>query len=493
MNQRNILILLIILASYCSAAAENNTDLSNEMKKSLVYLNISTHSYNQIQPWKHMDITQTAGYGCAVAEDKVLTTANNVIDASFIKARRHGQNEFIPAKILVVDYESNLCLLQLDKAALSKPLKPIKFSEDYQKGAKLQSYWLSSGGHLTTARAYLDRTKVYRSVTSYASFLNYIAGNASSSASSARLYCMGNEAVGIACWANNNRKEVGIIPAEVINHFLTDFADGNYEGFGGVGFQTSDLLDPAVRQYLKMPDHLKHGVYVNKVNKLGTGSEELKQADVILAINNKSLNPYGRFLHEKFDRTGFEYLITASFVGDTMDFDVWRDGSKQQVKVKIRNFKASDMLVPYYQYDSQPEYIVTAGYVIQKLTRSYLALWGEDWGGKVPPHMYHYYRDLAFDPTEQRRDIVFLSYVLPADINLGYQSLRQVIISKFNGKEIAGISDIIEAQKLNPDSKYDVIEFEFDNPTVVIPRDQLQQANIRLAQNYGITKLVNIN
>ena len=94
--------------------ARLRTDRSEQMKLSLVYLNISTHSYNQIQPWKHSDVNQTAGYGCAVSAYEVLTTANNLVDASFIKARRYGQNEFIPAKIKFLDYESNLALLELE-------------------------------------------------------------------------------------------------------------------------------------------------------------------------------------------------------------------------------------------------------------------------------------------------------------------------------------------------------------------------------------------
>jgi len=40
--------------------------------------------------------------------------------------------------------------------------------------------------------------------------------------------------------------------------------------------------------------------------------------------------------------------------------------------------------------------------------------------------------------------------------------------------------------------KYDVVEFEHDYPTVVIPRVELQFADIAIAGNYGITKLVHV-
>ena len=54
------------------------------------------------------------------------------------------------------------------------------------------------------------------------------------------------------------------------------------------------------------------------------------------------------------------------------------------------------------------------------------------------------------------------------------------------------IADIIDAQKLNPDSKFDVIKFEHDNPTVVIPRKELAEADRTISSNYGVTNLVNI-
>ena len=119
--------------------------------------------------------------------------------------------------------------------------------------------------------------------------------------------------------------------------------------------------------------------------------------------------------------------------------------------------------------------------------------WGDDWTGEVIPHMFHYYRNLAFKSTPERRDIVILSYVLPANINLGYHRLGQIVVKKFNGMTIRSIADILTAQKRNPDSKYDVVEFEMDNPVIVIDRDQLPAANMLISRNYGIYKLVNIN
>jgi hypothetical protein len=151
------------------------------------------------------------------------------------------------------------------------------------------------------------------------------------------------------------------------------------------------------------------------------------------------------------------------------------------------------MLVPYYEYDKQPEFIVISGFVFQKLTREYLSEFGRDIAGDSPSNLYYYFRDLAFKPTEERRDIVVLSYVLPSQFNLGYAGVGQSVVSKFNGMEISSIKDILTAQKLNPGSKFDVIEFELEDPVVVIFREQISVANAFVTQNYGVSKLSNID
>ena len=487
-------VVFVAMLAHCSllVAAENQrSNLTETMKQSIVYLKTSSYGYTQGQPWRHKQLSENWVCACAVGEYEVITTAQSVVNIAFLKALRYGQNEFIGAKLKVVDYESDLCLIELDPNGMYRPLKPLVFTEDYHRGTEVDSYWLSSDNRLYNGRGYLDRTVIEKTRTSYEKRLHYVVANSSHHTSRGEIYCAGPALIGIACWSNDN-KETGLIPAEGINRFLKASANKNYGGFGAVGFATSELLDPAVRAFLKMPTSLKNGVYVADIYTLGTGCNVLRKSDVILAIDGQALNSYGRFMHPKYKWLSFEHLITSKSVGETVRFELWRDGKRRDVLAEVKNFKASQMLVPYHEYDRQPEYIIIGGFILQKLTREYLTQLGQDWAGKVSPHLYHYYRDLAFKPTAERSDIVILSYVLPANINIGYSDLRQDVVKKFNGMTICSIADIPIAQKLNPESEYDVIEFELDNPAVVIPRKQLPAADKFIHKNYGIRKLSNI-
>ena len=115
MSYRTAIISILVIASLTAAASAAGPDISKQMKRSILFLNVSTAPYNQTQPWKYSDIGQKIGAAVAVGEYLVITPAKNVINAQFIKARRSGQNEFIPAKIKLLNYQANLCLLVLPK------------------------------------------------------------------------------------------------------------------------------------------------------------------------------------------------------------------------------------------------------------------------------------------------------------------------------------------------------------------------------------------
>lgn len=482
-------------------ARAGEEQIRKAMKESLVYLEVSSYGYDQFRPWRNTEVEEKGGVGCAVGDNLVITPAWNLTDARLIQARINGQNEYVPAKIRAIDYEIDLALVELEPNALKKALRPMKFASKFKRGAKLNYYWLDSVGELTTGQGYLDRAEVHQSTTSYMAFLNYVVTNTSQETGIGQVYCDGTTAVGISCWSEET-KEAGVIPAEIINEFLENanvagkakgkVKDTNYPGIPVTGFSAQELTDPATRAYLKMPATMQNGVWVTNVYTLGTGSDLLKTGDVILAIDGKEIDAFGKFQHPVYDRLSYYHLIITHKIGDVIGFEIWRDGARQQLKVAAKNFEVGRMLVPAYEFGEQPEYVVTAGFVFQKLTRPYLMNFGKDWTGKASPHLFHYYKDMSFKPSMQRKEIVILSYVLPSPISMGYLDLGQIVVSKFNGLPISCLADIKKAQNLKPDSEFDVVEFEFDNPTVVIPRMQLTQADAMIGTNYGIRKLINV-
>jgi hypothetical protein len=485
----NIAILL------CSAALPNcfadTVDLSEPMKQSLVYLEASGSSYELSQPWRQTQISKKSGYGCAVGPYEILTTAENVANATFVQARRYGENAYIPATVKIVDYEYNLCLLQLDKDAMDRPLAPLSFKELYPKGMPLTAYWLSSGNHLTTSRSTLDRAEMQGSFVSFVTTLTYFVTNVSRPFGDGQICCYEKDAIGIAAWGTES--DAGIIPAEMINRFLTHCKKKGYSGFATAGFRTSSLLDPAMRKYLKIPENIKHGVYVSVVYTIGTGSKELSEGDVILSINGMQLNSYGRYEHPEYKRISFHHILLQTPDGKKIPFKIVRNGEVVTLDIVAANITSDNMLVPYYIYGKQPEYMVVGGYIFQALNRDYMGMWGDNMSGEAPPHLYHYKRDLSYKPSPEREDIVILSYVLPAEINLGYQKLSRRVVDSVNGTKITSMKHFVETVNKTSDDEFLKITFEMDTPVLIIPKAQLESVNTQIAQSYGITKMMHLD
>jgi hypothetical protein len=481
----------VMLWTFLASAGEAVEDRTEGLKDSLVYVESSSYPYDQYRPWKRANLRVVSGYACAVGPREVLTSAGNVDDATVVRVRRLGMNDFIPARVKFVDYESDLSLIELEPGASAPALVPLAFDDTFAKGARVDFAWLSADGQLETGRGDLEDPRVEQTALSHTLLLHHLVSDVSHQVEGGQLCLLGKRPIGIVSSAVK-RRPVNVIAAATIIHFLADAADGAYDGFPVPGFDAVKLLDPVLRRYLKIPAGQDNGVLVTEVHTIGTGADLLKPRDVIAAIDGTSIDAHGRYDHPVFKKTVYNHLIASKKVGEKLRFTVWRDGRELTIEPEARTFKASDMLVPYHEYDRQPEYVVTAGFLFQKLTLPFLMAWGTDWRGKVAPHLNHYHRTAAYDPTPERRDIVVLSYVLPADINIGYHDLRQLVVKTVNGKAVSSMKDFLEARKLAPDSFYDVIEFENDNPTVVIPRAQAGAADQRIAQRYGIPELMHV-
>jgi len=495
-NRKLLSVLLIGLAVVCDVEAIGVTttqvDQVETMKDSIVCLVSSAYSYNVTEPWKRRGPSDRWVCAAAVGPYQVVATAQSLADHTFVKVLRYGQAEFVTAVPKVVDYESDLCLVELDPGELREPLRPLRFAQNYDQGREVTFHWLAPDGSLNSGQGYLDRAHVERVRTSYGQRLRYVIANSSRKMGRGELYWLGSTPIGIGCWAGDNR-EADVIPSETIARFLDAVAgDREYRGFGEVGFEVSELRDPAMRSFLQMPAALRGGVYVADVYNLGTGAASLLKGDVILDIDGNAIDSYGRYSDPTYGPLSIQHLITRESAGQEVLFTVWRNGEEAKIATKVVNFKPSEMLVPFHEYDQQPEYIIIGGFVFQKLTREYLLEFGQNLAGQAPSHLYHYDRDLAFKPTDERKSVVVLSHVLPTPTNLGYTDLGELVVREFNGLAIASAADILKACQLNPDSPYHVVEFEMDAPTVVIPREGLSDVDRFVSENYGIRKLSNI-
>jgi hypothetical protein len=126
--------------------------------------------------------------------------------------------------------------------------------------------------------------------------------------------------------------------------------------------------------------------------------------------------------------------------------------------------------------------------VFQELTGTYLQEWGEKWSERAPQRLvqlFSFQQEMKLDP---RKKIVFLSQVLPAAMNAGYERLSGLVLTGCNGKAVGSLEDL--AALADATSTGDLVfEFMDDPGKLVLDAAEVGASGGKLGQGYGISSL----
>jgi hypothetical protein len=144
--------------------------------------------------------------------------------------------------------------------------------------------------------------------------------------------------------------------------------------------------------------------------------------------------------------------------------------------------------IPTLSFDAQPHYLVSGGLVFQQLTGAYLQEWGDKWTERAPQRLVELFSFQQEKRADPEKKVVFLSQVLPAAINLGYQQYSGLVLVKLNGKEIHSLDDLAavldEAKEGNL-----VFEFMDDPGKLVLDAAEVRAKQDEIGKAYGISEL----
>jgi hypothetical protein len=145
-----------------------------------------------------------------------------------------------------------------------------------------------------------------------------------------------------------------------------------------------------------------------------------------------------------------------------------------------------DNLVPAYTFGHAPRYLVKGGLIFQELTKPLLESFGEEWQSRAPLNLL----DALENPEkyEGKLDhVVFLSGVIPTPATVGYERLRNLIVSKVDGQDVRDMKSLVEAFK-KPSNGLHSIEFQ-DESLIVYLDDRVSETVDRKLIQRGIGKL----
>lgn len=458
-------------------AAQNN---------SLVKVNATSQSYNLHLPWQKESPTGRRGLGVVLAGGRVLVTAQMVADATYIELELPESGQKVPAKVVAVDYEANLALLETPPSDKQKTffagLKPMGLDSTARIKDDVEVLQTGRVGELIKSPLTINKVLTRRYIVEGSNFLVYeAAGIVRSEANSFTLPVVkGGKLVGLLLSYDSKNQVTTILPGPIIEHFLKDVADGSYEGFPGLGMEMQSTQDEQFREYLGLkPD--APGVLISAVLKGGSAEKTgMKKGDVLVSINGFTIDIRGDYKDPQYGPLSSSHLVRGrAYVGDKIEIKVLREGKEVTLSGQLTRRGPDAHLVLPYLFDKGPRYVLMGGMLFQELSRPYLGSFGEEQRGGAILRLAR----IASHPDKYeeagRKKLVFLSMVLPTPSAQGYDKLGGQVINKVNGKAINSLDDLAEAFKNVKDSVH-VIELDDFPHILYLDAFNAERDNMRL-------------
>ena len=141
-------------------------------------------------------------------------------------------------------------------------------------------------------------------------------------------------------------------------------------------------------------------------------------------------------------------------------------------------------LVPKEQYDKVATYYIFGGLVFRPLTKNYLKLSGEEWIYDAPTQLLNFLYEY---PDTKDQEIINLVSVLPHQMNNGYHSFSDVIITEVNGHKINNLEEMIKIIEEDVTSPY--VELKtIDHKLIVLDRELAEANKDEILKTYSIPK-----
>lgn len=464
-----------------------------DIKDSVVRINSTQQSWNPGQPWEKNPPRQRSALAAIVGPQQVITTADLVADATYLEFESPDGDHFAQAKVIAVDYEANLALLgpvsDTEGKILFENTIPLEVTTPPKIGQALEILQIEDNGQPLLTTGSLQSIDVTANFLPGHGFLTYLVkASMQSAASSYTLPVLqAGKLAGILTSYNSKDQICEVVSTDILSRFLKESSDGDYQGFPSLGVSIARTDDASFRQWLHLKDD-QGGIYIRSVRKGGAAETAgVKEGDVLLAIDGQSIDRRGYYQHPNYGSLFWGHLIRGEkATGDTITLSLLREGQPLEIKTTLTREEENDRLVPGYVFDKAPNYLITGGLVFQELTRPLMESYGENWQSRAPLEFLD-----AMENPEKYEDkvdrIVFLSGSIPTPATVGYESLRNLIVRKVNGKEIKNMKSLIDAFQSNLGERHS-IEFEQQDFTVYLDNATSSAVDSQLLQR-GIPKL----
>jgi hypothetical protein len=485
--------LLVSLDAPALCAKEQKADAVVEKAAnqpvSVVRVNVTSQPYDFLRPWSKRPPSQRRAVGAVLSGARVLTTAEQVANATYLELEKPDGGDKTPAKVEAVDYECNLAIVAPLDPKFLDGFKPLALVEP-AIGDELAIWQLENNGAVLKTKAQFTTAEVAPYPVGEGALLVYRLASALQSRDSGfTLPVVKNGALaGMLLRFDSRTQTVDAVPTPIIRHFLAAAGQkSGYIGFPGAGVRFAALRDPQLRHYAGLTNGAG-GIYVTHVHPGGPADQAgIHQGDVLMAVGDHAIDRDGNYLSEHYGKVSLAHLIACEhFDGDKVPFKLARQGKELTVEVKLAHADPAQSIIEPYTIDKAPRYYVLGGLVFQELSRQFLKEWGPECTKKAPERFLYFdqYQDELFQ-NDPRERIVIMSNVLPSPCTVGYEELNCLVVTKVNGVELKSLADM-DAALAKPIDGFHRIQIQGHPGEIILDAKEAAAIEPALMRNYGL-------
>lgn len=203
------------------------------------------------------------------------------------------------------------------------------------------------------------------------------------------------------------------------------------------------------------------GVRIRRIEPTAPESGCMQPSDIILSFDGIDIANDGTVPFRHGERIGFSYLVSQKYTGEKAHVKVLRSSKIHEFKIKLAIHKK---LIPAHIKGRPPSYYIVAGFVFMVVSVPFLrSEYGKDYEFDAPVKLLDkHLHAMAQSPDEQ---LVVVSQVLVADINIGYEELVNTQVLAFNGKPVNNLKQLATMVE---DCKEEFLKFDMDYDQVVV-------------------------
>ncbi|EFJ16952.1 hypothetical protein SELMODRAFT_154815 [Selaginella moellendorffii] len=425
-------------------------------------------------PWQRKRQFSTSSSGFVIEGKRLLTNAHSVEHHTQVKIKKRGSDTKYLANVLAIGTECDIAMLSVNDEEFWEGITPVTFGSlpRLQDAVTVVGYPIG-GDTISVTSGVVSRIEV----TSYVHGATELIGvqidaAINSGNSGGPAFNHRGECVGIAFQSlrHEDVENIGyVIPTPVIEHFINDYKrSGDYTGFPILGVEWQKMENPDLRKAVGMAPNQK-GVRIRRVEPTAPAAQYLRHSDILLSFDDVAIANDGTVPFRLGERISFSYLVSQKYTGELAKVKILRDGNVNEYNLELRYHKR---LVPAHIKGITPSYYIVAGVVFAAITVPYLrSEYGKDYDYDAPVKLLN--KLLHSMAKTQDEQLVVVSQVLVADVNIGYEDIVNTQVLAFNGTSVTNLKHLANMVE---SCKDEFLKFDLDHQQVLVLETQRAKA-----------------